>query len=251
MRLSRFAARPQALHVKSSGVRDLETVSGERRGVAAIYDDKPAAYFGNARRDIVELLATGPGSSILELGCGAGGTGEAALKAGKAGFYVGIELSETAAAVARDRLTQVIVGNVEEIDLRDFAGRFDALIVSEVLEHLTDPWTTLRRLVECLKPGAVVVASSPNVAHWKVVSGLLRGRFSYADAGVMDRTHLRWFTPSSYQEMFEQAGVQVIELRPLRKPGLKARLINGITAGRLWHLFTTQVMVVGRRRPAS
>lgn len=216
-------------------------------GVAAIYEDKPASYFANARHDIVALMQTDGGASVLELGCGAGGTGRAVLKSGKAGRYVGIELNEAAARIAAEALSEVKVGDVEAIDLTECKGQFDVLIISEVLEHLTDPWVTLRRLTECLKPGGMVFASSPNIAQWKIVRGLLLGEFRYEDSGVMDRTHLRWFTPESYQAMFRDAGVAVQSVRPIREPGWKARAVNNLTGGRFSHLFMSQMMVVGSR----
>jgi 2-polyprenyl-3-methyl-5-hydroxy-6-metoxy-1,4-benzoquinol methylase len=224
------------------------SVSARPPAIAEIYRDKPAGYFGSSRPDIVHLLQTGPQSAILELGCGAGGTGRAAMAAGKAGRYVGIELDEGAAAIAAEHLSQVIVGDVGDIDLAPMAGTFDALIISEVLEHLTDPWTTLERLVRCLKPGGAVFASSPNIAHWHVLRDLLVGRFVYAEVGVMDKTHLRWFTPDSYREMFEGAGVEVLEVRALTPTRWKARLFDNLTGGRFRHLFMAQIMITGRRR---
>jgi 2-polyprenyl-3-methyl-5-hydroxy-6-metoxy-1,4-benzoquinol methylase len=216
--------------------------------IAAIYADKPAAYFANAPTGIVERLGTGSDSAVLELGCGAGGTGRALLAAGKAGRYVGIELSQAAAQKAAEALTEVLVGDVEVMDLTAFKGQFDALIVSEVLEHLTDPWTTLAKLVSCLKPGGEVVASSPNVAHWTALKTLAMGRFDYEDKGRMDRTHLRWFTPATFRELFEGAGVEVLEIGPVTPFRPKARLLNRLTGGRLQHLFISQIAVRGRRR---
>ena len=217
-------------------------------GISAIYADKPSNYFGNARSDIVALLPTGQDSWILELGCGSGGTGRAARAAGKAGHYVGIELSAQAAAAARDGLDEVLVGDVATVDLSDLAGRFDALIVSEVLEHLTDPWRELARLAACLKPGAFVAASSPNVSDRRVLWQIARGKFDYQESGVMDRTHLRWFTPQSYRAMFEQAGIEVISLRPICPPGRLGKLLISLSGGRLAHMFMTQMMVIGRKR---
>jgi len=219
-----------------------------RTGAAALYDEKPSSYFSDARADIVALLQTGPTSSVLELGCGAGGTGRAVLAAGKAGRYVGLELNPAAAKTAAESLSQVLVGDVEGLDLTPLEASFDALIISEVLEHLTDPWTTLARLGACLKPGGVVFASSPNISQWHVIRDLFLGRFRYEEFGVMDRTHLRWFTPESYRAMFEGAGIEVREVRPIRPFGGKARLINALTGGRFQHLFMTQIMVIGAKR---
>lgn len=219
-----------------------------RSVIASIYDEKPAAYFGNARHDIVAALTTGPTSAILELGCGSGGTGRAAMAAGKAGRYVGLELNEQAAAVAAQALTEVVVGDVQAADLSPYAGQFDALIISEVLEHLTDPWATLGRLTACLKPGGMIYASSPNIAYWGVIKNLILGRFRYQGAGVMDRTHLRWFTPESFRELFESAAIEVHSIQPMRHPGWKGALFNTLTARRFEHLFWAQMMVVGQRR---
>lgn len=216
-----------------------------------IYDDKPASYFANVRNDIVALLDTNARSSVLELGCGSGGTGQATLAEGKAGRYVGIELSASAASVAREHLAEVLVGDVATVDLSGLRGAFDALIISEVLEHLTDPWTVLRRLRECLKPGGRVYASSPNVAHWKVIRELLAGRFNYEERGVMDRTHLRWFTPKTYRKLFEDTGFQVLEVRPVTPMKSRTWLLDQLTGGRLRHLLYSQTMVVARAAEAK
>jgi SAM-dependent methyltransferase len=216
-------------------------------GIAAIYADKPAAYFANARGDIVSRLQTGKDSAVLELGCGAGGTGRAVLAAGKAGRYVGIELSPAAAAAASEALSEVLVGDVESMDLSELSGRFDALIISEVLEHLTDPWSTLSKLLGCLKPGGEVLASSPNIAHWTVLRDLALGRFDYEEKGRMDRTHLRWFTPASFRQLFEGAGAEVLEVGAVTPIRPKARVLDRLSGGRLRHLFISQIMLHGRR----
>jgi 2-polyprenyl-3-methyl-5-hydroxy-6-metoxy-1,4-benzoquinol methylase len=218
----------------------------EKFAIASIYEDKPAAYFAGSRDDIVQRLGTDATSSILELGCGTGATGLSALCAGKAGRYVGIELDERAADSAKAVLSQVLVGDVAAMDLSDLHGQFDALIISEVLEHLTDPWTTLAQLVACLKPGAEVYASSPNISHWWVIRDLLAGRFVYAADGVMDSTHLRWFTPASFRQMFEAAGVKVSGVGPLVAMRWKPRMFDRLTGGRFSHLFTSQIMLTGR-----
>ncbi len=216
--------------------------------LAAQYAAKPDAYFANARHDIVARLRTSGGSSVLELGCGAGGTGRAVIAAGKAGHYTGVELDPKAAALARASFSEVIEGNVEALDLSRLEGRFDALIASEVLEHLIDPQATVAKLARCLKPGAEVYASSPNISHWHVIRNLLRGRFEYEEVGLMDRTHLRWFTPQSFRTMFESAGIEVLSVEPIRVPGAHARLFNWLTEGRFAHLSMNQIMLSGRKR---
>jgi hypothetical protein len=99
-----------------------------------------------------------------------------------------------------------------------------------------------------VKVGGEIYASSPNIGHWHVIRNLAFGRFDYTESGVMDRTHLRWFTPATYREMFEGAGVLVTSVRPVTPLRLKARVINAASGGRLWRLFTTQIMICGRKR---
>ncbi len=160
------------------------------------YDLKDESYFAMARRDYVAELPHAPDAAILEIGCSNGATGALALAEGKCGRYCGVELFDGPAAVARERLTEVVVGDVEELELPWPPGTFDALILSEVLEHLRDPWAVLRRVRPLLRPGAVVFASTPNVAHREIIVMLLRGRWELRSYGPMDATHLRWFTPS-------------------------------------------------------
>lgn len=209
-------------------------------------ESKPAWYYDTHDHDIVSLLPSGPESAILELGCGSGATGRAALAAGKAGRYVGIEIDGTSAKLAKASLSEVLVGDVAQLDLTAFRGTFDVLIASEVLEHLVDPWEALRKLRTCLKADAIVIASSPNIAHWQIVFNLLRGRFRYTEYGVMDSTHLRWFTPESYRNLFIDSNFEVETLRPIRKLRWKARVLDKVTAGKFRHLLMKQVMVIAR-----
>jgi SAM-dependent methyltransferase len=215
--------------------------------IQAIYIDKPNAYFAGARDDIVEMMNTDGSSAVLELGCGSGATGLATLAAGKAGRYIGIELDPRAAQLARSGLSRVLTGDVADMDLSALHGSCDALIISEVMEHLVDPWAVLAKLVACLKPGGRVYASSPNAAHWHVIAGLLRGRFDYATMGVMDRTHLRWFTPATFRALFEGAGVDVQSVEPSEPLRSKARLFDALTGGRFRHLLHTQMMLRGAK----
>jgi 2-polyprenyl-3-methyl-5-hydroxy-6-metoxy-1,4-benzoquinol methylase len=209
---------------------------------------KPSRYFEGARQDFVDALPLDSKASILELGCANGGTGASALASGKCGRYVGIEISDAAAAVARPRLSQVIVGDVEKLDLPWDEATFDALIMSEVLEHLVDPWTVVPRLVNLVKPGGMVMASSPNVSHYRIILELIAGRWELKDSGVMDRTHLRWFTPASFREMFEGAGVSVTRLAAVAPPGPRARVIGALSGGLLDHLLIRQINLFGFRR---
>jgi 2-polyprenyl-3-methyl-5-hydroxy-6-metoxy-1,4-benzoquinol methylase len=209
---------------------------------------KPENYYGNIRYDILNLLQTGRHSSILELGCGEGATGRAILEAGKAGRYVGIELDVASARMAKQVLSEVLVGDVARMDLSSQQAKYDVLIMGEVIEHLPEPWTIVDSLVKCVKIGGLVLASSPNIAHWRIIAALLAGRFDYKEIGIMDRTHLRWFTPKTYRELFDDAGVEVVSIKALAQPGTMSVAFNAVTFGVFNHLTVRQMMLVGKRR---
>lgn len=215
---------------------------------SAGYSGKSQRYFSGVRQDFLDLLPDSDAASILEIGCGFGDTGSAALSQGKCRYYAGVELVPEAAEKAKESLTEVLEGNVEELVMPWPEGTFDALLMSEVLEHLVEPWTTLERVVRLLRPGALVLASSPNVAHVRIITSLLRGRWELTDSGPMDRTHLRWFTPVSYREMFEKCGVQVVEVGPMAPSGWRGRLLNALSGDGLRHLTMRQIRLVGYRR---
>lgn len=210
------------------------------------YAAKESSYYGGARHDYVDMLPVDHSTRILELGCGDGATGALALSEGKCGEYIGIEMFAPMAREAEKRLTRVHVGNVDEVDLPYPPGHFDVLIMSEVVEHLVDPETTLRRLVALVRRGGRIMASSPNIAHWRIIKELVAGRFTYTDAGAMDRTHLRWFTPQSYAALFEKVGVQVERVGPLGSLTGKQKLVAALLGGRE-HLFHYQINLLGRR----
>jgi 2-polyprenyl-3-methyl-5-hydroxy-6-metoxy-1,4-benzoquinol methylase len=214
---------------------------------AALYDDKAAAYFVGERRDIIDRLATDPTRAILEIGCGDGATGAYAKSTGKCGRYVGIELFPEAARLAAERLDAVHAADVESFDPPFAEHTFDVMIASEVLEHLVDPWRVLRTYRQYLKTGGLVFASSPNVAHKATLAMLVEGGWDLTSDGVMDRTHLRWFTPRTYAQMFRQAGFDVISLTPMSPPTRRARLFNLLTGGRFAHLFISQMLLEARR----
>lgn len=215
---------------------------------AAAYSAKQASYFAGARRDFIARLPADCPLGILEIGCGDGSTGALAMEAGICQRYVGVELFPEAAAKARGRISEVHVGDVQTMELPFAPQSFDAVILSEVLEHLVAPWQVLARIAPMIRPGGMVLASSPNVAHWRVLRELLAGRFELADSGVFDRTHMRWFTPQSFARMFDEAGFEVASVGPVTPFSARTRLISRLTGGRLDHLFMTQIALEGRRR---
>jgi 2-polyprenyl-3-methyl-5-hydroxy-6-metoxy-1,4-benzoquinol methylase len=209
------------------------------------YGSKSDLYFRGARRPFVDILPPNPTGRLLEIGCGAGKTSAYALAQGKCGWCCGVELCEGPAAEARTALSQVIVGDVEEIRLELPSVSFDVLLMSEVLEHLRNPGEVLARLRGLLRPGALVIAGSPNVCHHTVIRMLLSGRWDYQLQGIMDETHLRWFTPATYRRLFENAGYVVDHVGPAFQLGPKGRLANILLLRRFEYLFHSQIELRG------
>jgi 2-polyprenyl-3-methyl-5-hydroxy-6-metoxy-1,4-benzoquinol methylase len=125
---------------------------------------------------------------------------------------VGVEPHPERAQAARAKGFEVVDGEFDET-LAHRLGTFDAVIFADVLEHMPDPASALLASKSFLRPTGFVVASVPNVAHWSVRLNLLRGRFDYVDMGIMDATHLRWFTRRSLVAMFASCGFEVVQLQ--------------------------------------
>ena len=171
---------------------------------------------------------------LLDVGCGRGALGEA-LEA--AGWQVwGVERDAGAARVARERLTEVLQADlcdVSEVEAALGGTRFDALVFSDVLEHLYDPRTILEAYLRLLRPGGWVAVSVPNAVVWSNRLSWLVGRVEYADTGVMDRTHIRFFTFRTACRLIETCGCEV--LRRDADPHLSRALLpalRGLLAGR-------------------
>jgi SAM-dependent methyltransferase len=214
----------------------------------ADYFEKPSGYFTGARHSFVDQLPVNPTAQLLEIGCGNGDTAAYAKRTQKCGFNVGVELCAGPARSASLQLDQVLIGDVELVDLPFSEMQFDILVLSEVVEHLRDPWAALHKLHRFLKPGAMVLSGSPNVSHHSVIRMLFRGNWDYTSVGIMDRTHLRWFTPKSYRTLFEECGYTVHNIGPAAPLHTKARIFNALTLGRVQHLLHSQIQLFAQRR---
>jgi len=169
------------------------------------------SYYGRERREIEPLLPANIGR-VLEIGCGAGGTLRWLKQSGKAAQAYGLEYVPEAAAKAAEVADAVQSGDIEATGI-PFDGQFDAILCLDVLEHLRDPWSVVQSLRQRLAPGGTLIVSVPNVRHHSVTLPLLlQGQFRYQPAGILDRTHLRFFTRESARDLLEQGGFQVTNL---------------------------------------
>jgi O-antigen biosynthesis protein len=159
---------------------------------------------------VVRLV--GPGRRVLELGPGPGDMSRVLQE--QRCSVVGIEVDPELAAVASRFCERMIVGDLDLLDLQAELGseRFDVILAADVLEHLKDPLSLLQRLRDFLAPDGYFVISVPNVAHGSVRLALLQGRFRYQRGGLLDRTHLRFFTWKSLEQLLDEAGLGVAEL---------------------------------------
>jgi 2-polyprenyl-3-methyl-5-hydroxy-6-metoxy-1,4-benzoquinol methylase len=228
------------------------TVSTHAENVHALqgdYSDKPAGYYGHARTEIAPLWPARAGR-VLEVGCGRGAT-LAWLKAtARCEHTTGIELFAEAAEAARAVVDRVESGDAEVLlDVVAREGAFDVVLCLDVLEHLRDPWAFVARLGPLLAPGGFVIASLPNVRHWRVSAGLLvAGRWRYADAGVLDRTHLRFFTRESARGLLNVAPLKLVACQASRPPLASiGGVANLATLGLLGDLFAVQFLLVARK----
>jgi SAM-dependent methyltransferase len=163
-------------------------------------------YYEFSRPEVVEA-ARPAGKRVLDVGCAAGAMGAAMLAAG-ASEVAGIEVVSDAAARARTRLTAVYQLDLDALPALPYPdGYFDVLTFADVLEHLREPAAVLRHLRRWLADDGRIVCSIPNVRHESVLLPLLvEGRFDYVDAGILDRTHLRFFTVDGIVKLLASAG---------------------------------------------
>ncbi|HMI99749.1 MAG TPA: methyltransferase domain-containing protein [Gaiellaceae bacterium] len=163
---------------------------------------------GSTHGKVVSLVP--PATRVLEFGCATGYMSEV-LKNRLGCTVTGVEIDPEAAALAEQHCDRVIVGDAEKIDYAtELAGEeFDVVLFADVLEHLKKPGDVLRRIRPFIAENGVIIASIPNIAHGSVRLALLGGEFRYRDWGLLDDTHLRFFTRASIQDLFEETGFVV------------------------------------------
>lgn len=153
---------------------------------------------------------------VIEVGCSSGALAREFKKIAPACDYLGVEIDPAYAALAQRHCDSTRVLDVEEAgdDFWQAQADRDCWIFGDVLEHLKDPWTVLRKIRAVIPAHGAVVACVPNVQHWTIQARLAIGSFDYQAEGLMDKTHLRWFTRISLIKMFDEAGFKVADGAP-------------------------------------
>lgn len=210
-----MASLPSVYVHHNDGLQDTEEYARICEKERALFHTKwgiSLDYSFLIRKDLFPLMdLQREGLRILEIGCACGATlREIGMQNPTAKLY-GVEMNESAAVIAAP-FAKILSMNVERLELADITERFDYIIMGDVIEHLLEPWTAIYNMRELLVPGGAIIASIPNVAHISNLHNVLCGHWTYEDAGLLDRTHLRFFTKYEIVKLFEEAGFTIEQI---------------------------------------
>jgi 2-polyprenyl-3-methyl-5-hydroxy-6-metoxy-1,4-benzoquinol methylase len=173
-------------------------------------------YYNFDRKELIKYIPEGA-KRILDIGCGAGSFGEL-IKCRKSVEVWGVEKVAEVAHEARRKLDRVIVGNIESDDVELPLNYYDCVVFNDVIEHLVDPWSTLKRIKRHLVNKGTVIASIPNVRYWDNVKRLVLSKeWNYTEAGILDKGHLRFFTIKGIEKLFAQCGLELISVEGINR----------------------------------
>ncbi|QXH51544.1 class I SAM-dependent methyltransferase [Pseudomonas fakonensis] len=166
------------------------------------------------------IRMVGQHKRVLEIGCGPGSITKLLAQQGQC-RVTGLELDPDAIKLVEPYCDAVMQADLNAADwpqLLDSTERFDVVVAADVLEHLYDPWTTLKRMVPLMSPEGYLVISLPHVGHAAIAGCLMTGDFDYRDWGLLDRTHIRFFGLKNMEDLFAQAELKIVEARFVTKP---------------------------------
>ena len=183
-------------------------------------------------RDLLALMPQGA-RRVVEVGCMHGALAQAYRAQNPAVHYTGVDIDPAYADVAAGVCDRALAGDVELFDTHTFDSLFpsDCWVFGDCLEHLRDPWRVVAGIRERIDADGCLVACIPNAQHWSVQMRLATGLFRYEDSGLLDRTHVRWFTRVTMIEMFQQAGWRIESGLARRLPqSAPQALMDGVRA---------------------
>lgn len=207
---------------------------------------KDSWYYNVEKSQIASLIPQGP-HVVFDLGCGTGLLGRRLLEQKKAKEVIGAEIFRPAAEEAERCYSKVHCGDVEDSEF-SYEEHFDFVICGDILEHLRDPWSMLLSIHKWLKSNGKIICSIPNIRYWRIITELsLGGMWEYRDAGILDRTHLRFFTRSSFSEALQEAYFE-IESTQIIIRGPKKSTFNVLTLGLLKEFLGTQIIFTATKQ---
>jgi len=216
-----------------------------------MYDQKDKIYFSNIRYDLINLIP--PGNKyykVLEIGCGYGDTLIEIKKQGIADEVTGIDLISFKKS-NQEKLDHFIAGDIEKLELNFISEEFDLIILGDVLEHLVDPWSVLKKIKQYLKQDGYIIASLPNIRYYPaLLSIVVHGDFRYEDAGILDRTHLRFFCKKNIIELFNSSDfcIETIMSAFDKETKGKRYWFNKLTFGLFHDFFVFQYLIRAKNK---
>lgn len=192
------------------------------------------------------------GAEVLDLGCASGNLA-LALEKRRGCRVLGVDLDRDAVAAASQKGVEAVIADVTRTPLAEVvAGRtFDRVVMADVLEHLADPGLLLSQVGSVLRPGGAVLVSFPNITHVDIQLMLAQGEWRYSPAGILDQTHLRFFTASSFSELALRHGFQVASVEEVTLPPLGTEVLLQGKALRLAQNAVGQVDGLSQGNPHS
>lgn len=179
--------------------------------MALTSDEQKKAYTG-LRSDVIALIKERP-CNVLDVGCSNGVLLDYLKKQIGALYAVGIEYDSALAAEAISRADKVIVSDLDNFDIETLGDtKFDLIVFADVLEHTKEPYIVLKKVLKLASGNAQIVISLPNVQHWTVIKNLFIGQWPQRERGLFDKTHLRFFTLRSIQELAVASGLEIEEI---------------------------------------
>lgn len=189
-------------------------------------------YSSNIRYELLAKMdVSRPELTVLDIGCSCGGNLMQIRYENPTSQCYGIELSKGAAKVAA-QFGKVSHRNIEEVIAPEWKNKFDYIIMGDVIEHLRDPWGAIKNVAHWLASGGAIITSVPNVLHISNLAQMLQGHWRYTSEGILDQTHLRFFTRESIEQLFVEAGLQVDSMESIhaRATSEQKALIHHLTS---------------------
>jgi 2-polyprenyl-3-methyl-5-hydroxy-6-metoxy-1,4-benzoquinol methylase len=213
----------------------------------SLYAAKQDGYYGAARLDLLRLLPKGLTGRLLEVGAGSGSTIAAAKELGIAAYAVAIDIHPP--SQPQPCIDLYLTGDIETLASDLDPGSFDIIVCGDVLEHLVDPWTTTRLLGRALRSRGALVSSIPNFRNFRALAEIiLRGSFSYQEAGLLDETHLRFFCRTDIGRLFEGAGLLIERMdENMGAYGIRHRAFDRLTLRLLHEFFVFQYLTLATK----
>lgn len=206
-------------------------------------------YYKQKRTEIAPLLGNKYGA-ILDLGCGSGSTLAWTKKICKADLAVGIDIEHEGNELARNSMDRLVIGDLNNPNtLANLEGEYDLILALDVLEHLVDPWLTLQQAKSKLAADGRIIISIPNINHWSILRDLIfLDKFEYSNSGILDITHVRFFTRKTIEKMISSADLIAEKhlCHPLSSAGSRSRLINKLSLGFAARFLVTQYIFAVR-----